>query len=106
MGTLRRASGNNLSAVADNEQARRGTSPSHLFWSVPKAVAGADPSAVGERCLERKGAGSDSDGELPRSGLGGTGRKGTKDNRGTFHYFIRWFAEVRRTEDCEEEDLY
>ena len=29
------------------------------------------------------------DGELPRSGLGGTGRKGVKDNRGTFQYFIR-----------------
>ena len=55
---------------------------------MPKAVAGADPSAVGETCLERKGAGSDSDGELPRSGLGGTGRKGVKDNRGTFQYFI------------------
>ena len=29
------------------------------------------------------------DGELPRSGLGGTGRKGTKDNRGAFQYFIQ-----------------
>ena len=28
------------------------------------------------------------DGELPRTGIGGTGRKGVKDNRGTFQYFI------------------